>query len=171
MVRASLRFHPSSSGRFAFYALRSSPRDGESCKPMALSARDEVRLEERRHGVVLAGSFLRASILAAAGVFAVAAGWPATVVGALLLAFAAAVALRAVWLWERTRVVLTADKLFVVHGTLRRRAAAVRLARIGAVEVEQSLTGRLLGYGTIVAGDLEITHVTDPRGLADRLST
>ena len=135
-----------------------------------VSAHEQVCIDERRHGIVLAGSFVRAAALAAPGAFAVAAGWPGTVVGAVLLALAAALALRAVWLWERTHVVLTTEKLFVVHGTLRRRAAAVRLARIGAVEVEQNLLGRLLGYGTIVAGELEITHVPQPRRLLERLS-
>jgi uncharacterized membrane protein YdbT with pleckstrin-like domain len=135
-----------------------------------VSAHEQVRIDERRHGIVLVGSFVRAAALAAPGVFAVAVGWPATVAGAVLLALAAALAVRAVWLWERTHVVLTTEKLFVVHGTLRRRAAAVRLARIGAVELEQSLLGRLLGYGTIVAGELEITHVPQPRRLLERLS-
>ena len=65
---------------------------------------------------------------------------------------------------------MTTEKLFVVHGTIRRRAAAVRLARIGPVEIEQTLLGRLLGYGTIVAGELEITHVPRPERLIDRLS-
>ena len=50
---------------------------------------------------------------------------------------------------------------FVVHGTLRKRAAAVRLARVGALEIEQSLLGRLLGYGTIVAGELEIDYAIE----------
>src|SRR6266536_1457924 len=85
----------------------------------------------------------------------------------------ATIALRAVWMWERTRVVLTTEKLFVVHGTFRRRAAAVRLSRLGAVEIEQSLVGRMMGYGTIVAGELEIDYVPQPRrvyGLVERLS-
>jgi uncharacterized membrane protein YdbT with pleckstrin-like domain len=128
---------------------------------------DEVRFEERRHGIVLAGSFLRALALAGPGVLAVVVGWPATVLGAALLTVAAFIAVRAVWRWDRTRVVVTRDKLFVVHGTLRRRAAG---ARLGAVEIEQGIFGRLLGYGTIVAGDLEITHVAEPRRVIDRLS-
>ena len=137
-----------------------------------MAARDEerVRLDERRHGVVLVGSFLRAFALGGPGAFMVAVGWPATIAGALLLSAAALVALRAVWRWDRTRVVLTTEKLFVVHGTLRRRAAAVRLARVGPVEIEQSLLGRVLGYGTIVTGELEITHVPHPQQLVDRLS-
>ena len=137
---------------------------------MQAAETERIRVHERRHGVVLVGSFVRAFALAGPGLLAVVVGWPATVPGALLLAAAAFVVLRAVWRWERTRVVLTTEKLFVVHGTLRRRAAAVRLARIGPVEIEQTLLGRLLGYGTIVAGDLEITHVPRPQRLVDRLS-
>lgn len=134
-----------------------------------VTAREQVWIEERRHAVVLVGSFLRAFALAGPGVLAVVIGWPATIAGAVLLGIAAAIVLRAVWRWERTLVVLTTEKLFVVHGTLRRRAAAVRLARLGPVEIEQSLLGRLLGYGTIVAGDLEITHVPRPTRIVDRL--
>jgi uncharacterized membrane protein YdbT with pleckstrin-like domain len=134
-----------------------------------VSAREHVFVEERRHGIVLARSFVRAAAVAAPGAFAVAVGWPATALGAALLAVAAVIAVSAVWRWERTHVVLTTEKLFIVQGTLRRRAAAVRLARVGAVELEQSLLGRLLGYGTIVAGDLEITHVPKPRQILERL--
>jgi uncharacterized membrane protein YdbT with pleckstrin-like domain len=140
---------------------------------MVTSEWERVCLDERRHGVVLAAPFLRALGLAAVGVGLMAIGWPATIAGVALQGVGAAIALRAVWEWEQTRVVLTTDKLFVVHGTLRKRAAAVRLARIGAVEIEQGLVGRLLGYGTIVAGDLEIQYVPKPRdvyGLVERLS-
>jgi uncharacterized membrane protein YdbT with pleckstrin-like domain len=77
--------------------------------------------------------------------------------------------LRAVWEWDRTRIVLTTHKLFVVHGTLRRRAAAIRLGRVAAVEVDEPLAGRLLGYGTLVAGDLEIAYVPRPRELSSLL--
>jgi uncharacterized membrane protein YdbT with pleckstrin-like domain len=78
-----------------------------------------------------------------------------------------------VWRWDRTRVVVTGEKLVVEHGLVRRRAAAVRLARVSTVELEQSLLGRLLGYGTVVAGDLEIRCVPRPRdvcGLVQRLA-
>ena len=60
-------------------------------------------------------------------------------------------------------MVVTTEKLFVVHGVVRRQAAAVRLAKVSTVELEQSLLGRLLGYGTVVAGDLEIACVPRPR--------
>jgi uncharacterized membrane protein YdbT with pleckstrin-like domain len=140
---------------------------------METSGWERICLDERRHPVVLAVPFVRALGLAAVGIGCMAVGWPVTIAGVALQTVAAFVALRAVWTWEQTRVVLTTEKLFVVHGTLRKRAAAVRLARIGPVEIEQSLLGRLLGYGTIVAGDLEIEYVPQPRrvyGLVERLS-
>jgi uncharacterized membrane protein YdbT with pleckstrin-like domain len=140
---------------------------------MMTSDWEKICLEERRHAVVLARPFIRAFGLAAVGLALMAVGWPASVAGVLLQAGGAAVALRAVWNWERTRVVLTTEKLFVVHGTLRKRAAAVRLSRIGAVEIEQGLIGRLLGYGTILAGELEIEYVPEPKrvyALVERLA-
>jgi uncharacterized membrane protein YdbT with pleckstrin-like domain len=137
---------------------------------MVSSASEQVRLDERRHAIVLAGPLLRAVVLAGGGVSGFVLGWPLSAVGVVLLVLGALIALRAVWRWDRTHVVLTSEKLFVVYGTVRRRAAAVRLERVGAVEIEQGLLGRLLGYGTVVAGDLEITHVPEPRRLVERLA-
>jgi membrane protein YdbS with pleckstrin-like domain len=134
------------------------------------SSSEQVRLDERRHAIVLAGPLVRSAGLAAGGVSGFVLGWPLSAVGVLLLVLGAAIALRAVWQWDRTHVVLTSEKLFVVYGTVRRRAAAVRLERVGAVEIEQSLLGRLLGYGTVIAGDLEITHVPEPRRVVERLA-
>ena len=126
---------------------------------------EHVYIDSRRHGVVLVRPLSRALVLGALGAVGFVLGWPLTVVGAVLLAAAAVVAGAAVWRWDRTHVVVTSEKLFVVHGILRRRAAAVHLARLGTVEIEQSLVGRLLGYGTVVAGELEIPCVPRPAEL------
>jgi membrane protein YdbS with pleckstrin-like domain len=125
-----------------------------------------VRLDVRPHGVVLARPLSKALVLAAVGGVLFALGWPVSPLGALPLAVAAAIALRAVWRWERTRVVVTGDELRVVTGTVRRRAATVALSRIGAVEIEQGVLGRLFGYGTLVAGELEVPYVARPRAVA-----
>ena len=85
------------------------------------------------------------------------------IAGAVLVVAAAVYALTAVWRWDRTHVVVTEDQLSVVHGIVRRRAAAVRLAKVSTVELDESLLGRLLGYGTLVAGDLEIPCVPRAR--------
>jgi uncharacterized membrane protein YdbT with pleckstrin-like domain len=118
---------------------------------------------------------LRAFLAAAAGglLFTLPFPVPVPVAGAALVVAAALYALRAAWKWERTRVIVTDEQLALVRGTLRRRIASVRLERVGAVEVDQSLVGRLFGYGTLVAGPLEITFVPQPRsvyGLVDSLS-
>ena len=126
---------------------------------------EHVYLDERRHGVVLIRPLSRALALAALGGTGLVLGWPVSLAGLVLLVVAAAIALVAVWRWDRTHVVVTNEKLFVVHGVLRKQAAAVRLAKVSTVEIEQSLAGRLLGYGTIVAGDLEIACVPHPREL------
>jgi uncharacterized membrane protein YdbT with pleckstrin-like domain len=58
---------------------------------------------------------------------------------------------------------VTSEKVFVVHGTWRRRAKAVRLRAVEAVELDQSLTGQLLGYGTVVVGSLALDNVAEPK--------
>jgi len=131
---------------------------------------ERVYVDARRHGVVLVRPLGRALVLALLGAVAFLGGWPVSVAGAALLVIAAAGATLAVWRWDHTRVVLTADKLFVVHGTLRWRAAAVHLEKVQTVEIEQSLPGRILGYGTLVAGDLEISCVASPGQVQGMLS-
>jgi uncharacterized membrane protein YdbT with pleckstrin-like domain len=136
------------------------------------TAGERVWLEARRHGVSLVRPFLRSAGFGAAGAALLVLGWPFTAGAAPVLVLAALTSLAAVWQWERTRIVLTTEKLLVVSGTLRRRATAVPLSRVGAVEVEQTLPGRLLGYGTLVAGHVEIAYVPKPRriyGLVERV--
>jgi uncharacterized membrane protein YdbT with pleckstrin-like domain len=134
---------------------------------------ERVYLDAHRHGVVLLPALLRAFLIAGLGGFLVSLDWPFPAAGAALLVAAAAVSLSSVWKWDRTHVIVTDETLAVVCGTLRRRTAAVRLERVGAVEVDQSLFGRVLGYGTLIAGPLEITYVPQPRsvyGLVESLS-
>jgi uncharacterized membrane protein YdbT with pleckstrin-like domain len=124
---------------------------------------ERVRLEERPHAAALARPFSRSLVAALVGAILVIAA-PATLglVGAFLLVVAALHALTAVWRWDRTLFVVTSDKLFVTYGIAQRRAAAVRLARVRPIEVEQSVAGRMFGYGTVIAGELEIPYVPDP---------
>jgi hypothetical protein len=119
--------------------------------------------ESRRHAVVLAKPLARAAALGILGFAVFALGWPAMVAGPPLLGLGGLGGALSVWRWERTKVVVTRERLFVVHGTFRRRIASVRLARAPAIEVEQTLLGRVLGYGTLVAGELEIAYVPRPR--------
>ena len=126
---------------------------------------EEVRLDARPHGAALVRPLTRPLALAVLGAMVAIVGsevhWAVAAVGAAALAFAALLTLRAVWRWDRTRLVLTTEKLYVVYGLARRRAAAVRLSRVPALEFEQGITGRVLGYGTLVAGDFEVPYVPE----------
>jgi uncharacterized membrane protein YdbT with pleckstrin-like domain len=124
---------------------------------------EEVCLEARRHGVVLARPLASATVLAGVGGVLTTAQWPLSAVGAVVVAVSALVALRAVWKWERTKLVVTTDEVVLLMGTWRRRAQAVRLGSVEAVEVEQTVGGRLLGYGTVVVGPLAFDHVPKPK--------
>jgi membrane protein YdbS with pleckstrin-like domain len=140
---------------------------------MIASPEERICLDARRHGVVLARPLGQAFVLAGTGAFLLLQPWPLQLPGAALVVAGALVSLRAVWRWERARLVVTTEKLFVVDGTLRRRASAVRLRSVENLELEQTLPGRLLGYGTLVAGPLEIEHVPQPRNvyrLVERLA-
>jgi uncharacterized membrane protein YdbT with pleckstrin-like domain len=124
---------------------------------------DTPVLEAHRHGIALARPFLRALVLALAGAACLLAPWAALdAAGAVLLGLAAVVAVVGVARWDRTHLVVTGNTLVVEHGFLRRRSASVSLN--GTVfEVERPLLGRILSYGTVVAGELEIDCV--PRRL------
>jgi uncharacterized membrane protein YdbT with pleckstrin-like domain len=124
---------------------------------------DTPVLEAHRHGIALARPLLRALTLALAGALCLWAPWTVTAAaGAVLLALAAAIAVIAVARWERTHLSVTGNALVIEHGFLGRRTASISLN--GTVfEVERTLLGRILGYGTVIAGELEIDWV--PRRL------
>jgi hypothetical protein len=140
---------------------------------MLATRHEEVCFDARRHSVVLARPLAQALVLAATGTVLLDQPWPLPLPGALLVIAGALVLLNAVWRWERTHLVVTTDKVFVVNGTFRRRSAAVRLRSLENLELEQTFPGRLLGYGTLVAGPLEIEHVPHLRSvyrLVERLA-
>jgi uncharacterized membrane protein YdbT with pleckstrin-like domain len=129
---------------------------------------EAVRLDARPHGAALVRPLLRPLAVAGAGLVLVVVGqeyWIAGVAGAALLVLGALLAFRAVLRWDRTRLLLTSEKLTVVYGVARRRSASVALAHAPALEFEQGVLGRIFGYGTLVAGDFEVPYVPDARRL------
>jgi uncharacterized membrane protein YdbT with pleckstrin-like domain len=137
------------------------------------SAAERVCLDARRHGIILARPLAQAVGLALVGGILLTQFWALALLGAVAIAVGALTALRAVWRWEWTRFVITTERVYLAQGSLHRRAKAVRLRAIDAIELEQSATGRLLGYGTVMVGPLEIEHVPEPKEvteLVERLS-
>ncbi|MGH3016155.1 MAG: hypothetical protein ACRDNN_14520, partial [Gaiellaceae bacterium] len=81
---------------------------------------EEVRLDARPHGAALVRPLTRPLALAVLGAMVAVVGsevhWLVATVGAAALALAALLALRAVWRWDRTRLVLTTEKLYIAYG-------------------------------------------------------
>jgi len=136
---------------------------------------EEVYLDARLHGAVLARPIFRSSLLVVLGIAAMLVPYAAGPgLGAVLIAAGAFFTLRAVWQWERTRLVVTTEKVYLLNGTLHRRSKAVRLQLVDAVEVDQSLVGQLFGYGTVVVGRLKVGHIARPGevcNLVERLAS
>ena len=124
---------------------------------------EEIYLDARLHGAVLARPIFRSTMLVLLGIAAMLVPYSAAAgVGAVLIAAGAFFTLRAVWQWERTHLVVTTEKVYLLNGTLHRRTKAVRLQMVDAVEVDQSLVGQLFGYGTVVVGPLRVGHIARP---------
>src|SRR5581483_7388283 len=85
-------------------------------RPMGIRPEERVCLDARRHGVALFRPLARALALAAAGIVCLGLSWPVPVAGAAALSLAAVLALVAVVRWDRTRLVVTTEKVFLVHG-------------------------------------------------------
>src|SRR2546426_12644236 len=98
---------------------------------MLAHVEEQVFLDERRHGIVLARPLARALALAVLGVTGFAIGWPLSLAGATLLAASAGRATAGVWQWGPAHVVAATQKLFVGPGGVRKRAAACRPATGG----------------------------------------
>ena len=125
-------------------------------------------MDSRLHGAVLARPIFRSALLVALGIAVLLVPFtPAAVLGALLIAAGAFFTLRAVWQWERTHLVVTTEKVYLLNGTLHRRAKAVRLKTVEAVEIDQSLLGQLFGYGTVLVGPLRVHHIGHPNDVCD----
>lgn len=124
---------------------------------------EEIYLDARLHGAVLARPIFRSALLVLLGIAVLLVPYAAAaVVGAILIAAGAFFTLRAVWQWERTHLVVTTEKVYLLNGTIHRRSKAVRLQMVDAVEVDQSLVGQLFGYGTVVVGPLKVGHIAHP---------
>jgi uncharacterized membrane protein YdbT with pleckstrin-like domain len=122
-----------------------------------------MQLNARPHGAALVRPLAKAGLGALAGTACIVLGgdvhWVFDALGVAALGLSALLAATAVLGWDRTDVLLTGDLLRVRWGVLRRRTAEVRLARDELIEIEQGLLGRLLGYGTLVAGGIEVPYV------------
>ena len=73
----------------------------------------------------------------------------------VMAALAVLGAARAVWRWDRTVLAVTSEQIVLVRGGSRRSAVSLPLEDVRRLGVDQSVPGRMLGYGTLILADGE----------------
>jgi uncharacterized membrane protein YdbT with pleckstrin-like domain len=104
-----------------------------------------------RHKIVLVLPVLGALILAAAGIGAsvanLAIGFVAAPIGLAVIAGLAA------WMnYRSAEFAVTTSRLILKQGLLSTRTLELQLNKVEAVNVDQTLFGRIMGYGTLEVG-------------------
>ncbi|MDR7268666.1 putative membrane protein YdbT with pleckstrin-like domain [Pelomonas saccharophila] len=68
-----------------------------------------------------------------------------------------------------TELAVTTKRLIVKHGFIRRHTMEININKVESIQVEQSLTGRMLNFGTLVIAGTGSSHaplagIADPLG-------
>jgi uncharacterized membrane protein YdbT with pleckstrin-like domain len=70
---------------------------------------------------------------------------------AILFIIVALILLIPGWLtWWTTEIAVTSHRFIYKSGLMRRTTTEIPIDRVESVDIEQSLIGRLLGYGTVI---------------------
>ena len=119
---------------------------------------ETVLYKTRLHWIVLVGPLLLSILLAALGIAALVGGYKVgdesrtgLVVGGTLLLIAAVIVL-AVGLVRRnaTEVAVSNKRVLIKKGFVARKSIEVLLAKIESIGVDESVAGRMLGYGSVI---------------------
>ena len=78
------------------------------------------------------------------------AGQSMTIIGAIFLVVALIFIARGVLVRNATEMTVTNKRVFVKVGLAARRTIELLLSRVESIGVEESVTGRMLGYGTVI---------------------
>lgn len=69
------------------------------------------------------------------------------IVGGVLMAAGSALTALGIVLWRSTEITVTTRRVFIKTGIVRRHTTEILLSKVESVSVEESLLGRLFGYG------------------------
>lgn len=133
---------------------------------------EQVLAIGRMHWIV----YLRGALLAAVGLILILA--PAgpglstalAIVGAIILLFGLW-SLAGAWIEQATtEIAVTTRRVIQKRGLIRRQTGEMNMEKVESVIVDQSILGRLLGYGSIVvrgtgSGIEGLHHIADPIAL------
>jgi len=122
---------------------------------------ESIAYETRLHWVVLLVPFLLALLFAATGVALLVLSEQSTnpkgpaaestlVGGIVLLAIAVIFIVRGIVVRNATEMTVTNKRVFVKVGLAARRTIELLLSRVESIGVEESVMGRMLGYGTVI---------------------
>jgi uncharacterized membrane protein YdbT with pleckstrin-like domain len=115
----------------------------------------------RLHWIVLVGPVLLGLLFGVTGVVlfvlsrratvdSSAAHTPMMMIGAIFLVVALFFILRGVLVRNATEMTVTNKRVFVKVGMAARRTIELLLSRVESIGVEESVMGRMLGYGTVI---------------------
>jgi uncharacterized membrane protein YdbT with pleckstrin-like domain len=119
---------------------------------------ETVLYKTRLHWIVLVGPLLLSIFLAALGIAALVGGYKVAdqsrtglLAGGALLLMAAVIVL-AIGLVRRnaTEVAVSNKRVLIKHGFVARKSIEVLLAKIESIGVDESVAGRMLGYGSVI---------------------
>jgi uncharacterized membrane protein YdbT with pleckstrin-like domain len=131
---------------------------------------ETVLYKTRLHWIVLIGPLLLSIVLAALGIAALVGGYKVgdesrtgLVVGGTLLLIAAVIVL-AIGLVRRnaTEVAVSNKRVLIKKGFVARKSLEVLLTKIESIAVNESVAGRMPGYGTVVQRGTGGTFETSP---------
>jgi uncharacterized membrane protein YdbT with pleckstrin-like domain len=122
---------------------------------------ETIIYETRLHWIVLIGPVLLGLLfgLTGAALFILsarttgaksAASQSMAIVGAALLVVALVLIARGILLRNSTEMTVTNKRVFVKVGVAARRTIELLLSRVESIGVEESVMGRMLGYGTVI---------------------
>ena len=122
---------------------------------------ETIIYETRLHWVVLIGPVLLGLLSGLTGLGMLAFAAPATAdksvaresmmaVGAIFLVVALIFVARGMLVRSATEMTVTNKRVFVKAGLAARRTIELLLSRVESIGVEESVMGRMLGYGTVI---------------------
>jgi len=131
---------------------------------------EHVVYRTRLHWII----FARAVLVLIAGAAVLIAFYAVPLVGAAVLAVGVVMLIPPFIASQRTELGVTNKRMIVKVGFVRRRTLELLLRQVEALSVDQTLGGRMLGYGTITlsgtGGVREIFHrVREPLELRRRI--
>jgi uncharacterized membrane protein YdbT with pleckstrin-like domain len=137
---------------------------------------ETIVYETRLHWIILVAPVVLALLFALTGVgmFVLsaratgdhaAAHQPTMILGAIFLGIALLALLRGILVRNATEMTVTNRRVFIKVGMAARRTVELLLSRVESIGVEESVIGRMLGYGTVIVhgtgGTPEIFRMID----------